>query len=129
MGRLCSVSNNVASLETVTGGVTASGNFAGCTGATNTFYANGYTGATRSVNWYQSYFQSSAATTNLNGLIAQDIYGVTQVADGWFTNSTFYLPSSAAGMSAVDWFVANPNKRIVDYCAHAWLGSTCYGHQ
>jgi len=34
MSRTCSVSNDVASLETITNGVTASGNFAGCTSTT-----------------------------------------------------------------------------------------------
>jgi len=126
MSRLCSISNNAASLETVTGGVTASGNFAGCASAAPIAY-NG--GSSAAHDW--SYYRSSMfSSTNLSGLNAYDLGYINDINGlaWWFWITSFLLPSSAGTQGPIDWFIANPNVRIIDYCTtNSYNTSSGYG--
>lgn len=72
------------------------------------------------------YTDSMFSSTNLNGLsVSSDKYGAATAS--WYWYGGFILPLSAGNMSPIDWFIAHPDKRIVDYCTSARYGSNCYG--
>jgi hypothetical protein len=115
----------------VANGVTASGNFAGCQGIAPITYASGITGAAHPTSYYT---QSMFSAINVIALNTSDNWRFTNPAyayafSSWWQDSAFILPASAGITAPVDWFIANPNKRIIDYCTKTTNNSNCQGSQ
>jgi len=121
MSRSCSVSNGVASLETVqSSGATSSGNFAGCTAASTgpILYSRGNYGTLAQAQLYYQGKTYIYSDTNVTGLRdGTSYYFLINYSFSEFWNKmTIVLPASAGSMAPVDWFIANPSKQIIDYC-------------